>query len=119
MKRIAFLISIVLGFIACEEITEVEDLSNRIVTVLAPVHSTVLDTTSVSFTWEAVEAAEIYHLQVATPTFENATQIVVDSTLSKTSLKKTLPPNSYEWRIRAENSGYHTSYTKQSFTIEE
>lgn len=118
MKRITILVFITIGLVACEAIVEVDDISEEVVTVLAPVNNTVLDTIAVTFSWEPIEAAETYHIQVATPNFENAQQIEKDSTLIKTQFSTTLSKTKYEWRVRAENSGYVTNYTTQQFTIE-
>ncbi|WP_052143794.1 hypothetical protein [Wocania ichthyoenteri] len=119
MKRISILFVILLSAIACDDIIEVEDISDKTVQILAPTNGAILDTLTTTFTWDALEAAESYHLQVVTPSFENANQIVADTLLVKTSFSKLLPINTYEWRIRAENAAYKTSYTKQSFTIED
>ncbi len=119
MKKTLLLIPLAFSFIACEEIIEVKDISNKAVSILAPTNNAVLDTIAVTFTWEAVEATETYHLQIATPDFENATQIVKDSTLTTTHFSTMLDTKSYEWRIRAQNSEYVTDYTTQQFTIEE
>ncbi len=118
MKRIALFISIVISIIACEDITEIEDISDKTVTILAPTNNAILDTLITTFTWEAIEDADNYYVQVATPNFEQATQIVIDTLLANTSYSKLLPANSYEWRVRAENSGYKTGYTQQHFSIE-
>ena len=103
----------------CEEIIEVEDISNNAVTILAPTDTAVLNITDVNFSWLAVEDAEQYKLQVATPNFEMANQIVLDTTITTTNFSEVLEFGSYKWRVRAENSGYETVYTSQSFTIEE
>ena len=111
---------ILLGFVlSCSEIIEVPDISDITVNVLAPINGAVLNTTNVSFTWDDVEDAESYRLQIANPNFENAIQIPVDSTLTETNFTTTLDIGNYEWRIQALNSGYQTSYTTQSLTIEE
>lgn len=112
---------------ACEDIIEVVDISKETVTVLAPTNHSVIGTTDVTFTWQHdIEGAENYHLQVATPTFENASQIVVDTLIPiidtlipKTSFTKTLDAKDYEWRIRTENANYQTIYTTISFRVEE
>ena len=102
---------------ACDEIIEVDDISEDIVTVLAPINAVVLEDTSVKFSWNAVEYAENYRIQIAEPDFETAQQIVVDSTQSATNFTTTLDGTAYEWRVRAENSGYVTAYTSQRFSI--
>lgn len=118
MKKIILIICIGFITIACEYITEVEDISNKSVTILAPTNNSVINTEAI-FTWEALDDAENYHIQIATPSFENASQIVLDTLIEKTNQTKSLPIGSYEWRVRAENSEYVTIYTKQHFTVEE
>lgn len=105
--------------VSCEEIIEVVDISNENVVVLAPTDTSMLTITDINFSWEAVEDAEQYKLQIATPSFESANQIVLDTTITTTSFNQTLELGNYEWRVRAENSDYQTAYSTQSFTIEE
>ncbi len=127
MKKRLLTTIILLGLMACEDIIEVVDISKETVTVLAPTNQSVIGTTDVTFTWQHdIEDAENYHLQVATPTFGNASQIVVDTLMpiidtltTKTSFTKTLEAKDYEWRIRAENANYRTTYTTIGFRVEE
>lgn len=103
---------------SCQAMTEVEDISQKTVTALAPTDNSVLSTENITFSWESINDAEHYRLQIATPTFGEATQIVVDSLVSTTSFSKELTPNNYQWRVRAENSGYVTAFSTQSFLVE-
>ncbi len=118
MKRIYFIILFGVMILACDDIIEVEDISERTVTVLAPTDESILTITDVNFSWSEVEDSEKYRLQIATPDFETATQIVLDTTIVFTNFTKTLDLGNYEWRIRAENSDYQTAYTTQRFSIE-
>ena len=118
MKKLSIILFAVL-IISCDDIIEVQDISNETVTLLAPTNEAVLSTIHLTFSWEPIEDAESYELQIATPTFEDALQIVKDSSLIGTSFNTTLENNMYQWRIRAVNSGYHTDYSTQSFSIEE
>lgn len=113
------IISICCILFSCDDIIEVDDISQEEVTILAPVNSAVLNDNSVIFSWEAVEFAETYTIQIATPTFSEALQIVEDSTLTATNFTRQLPNADYEWRVRAENSGYTTNYTLHQFSIED
>ena len=115
LKVIALLVLLV----SCEDILEVEDISNKTVIVLAPSDTSTLNITDINFSWDSVEDAEHYKLQIASPNFESANQIVLDTTITATSFNQTLELGNYEWRIRAENSGFETNYTTQSFTIED
>ncbi|MFV0571690.1 MAG: hypothetical protein ACK5M1_04555 [Xanthomarina gelatinilytica] len=118
MKKIIFIILFGVVILACDDIIEVEDISERTVTVLAPTDESILTITDVNFSWNDVEDSEQYRLQIATPDFETATQIVLDTTIVFTNFTKTLELGNYEWRIRAENSDYQTAYTTQRFSIE-
>lgn len=117
MKKVIYLFCLVLCTVACDDITEVEDISNEKVTVLAPANDVTLTDATVVFTWDAVEEAEHYKIQIATPSFEAAMQIVTDSTVTTTSFNKALSSGDYEWRVSAENSGYNTVYTAQKFKL--
>ena len=117
MKHKIVLVLALMVVLACDDIIEVADISKETVTVLAPVNETTLIDTDVTFTWDSVEEAENYKIQIATPSFEAATEIVIDSTVTKTFFSNTLTSGSYEWRVRAENSGYVTGYTIQKFTL--
>lgn len=119
--RMAFLIAIILllNISSCEDLIEEVDISNDTVMVLAPVNQAVLNNSDVLFTWEVIDQADRYHLQIAVPNFENAQQILADTNVVGTQFFKNLEPNQYQWRIRAENSAYFTNYTLLNFSIEE
>lgn len=119
MKALICFTLLGLCFICCDDITEVEDISDIEMVVLAPSNNVVLNNTQVTFTWESIEEVDSYHIQVATPSFEEAKQVVVDSSFTITSYSKILTSGDYQWRVRAENSGYTTNYKTQSFSIEE
>lgn len=119
MKKIFYILCFTALLFTCDDIFELVDISDDTVSILAPTDEAVLNATSLTFSWNAVEDAETYHLQIARPTFDAALQIVKDTIVSTTNYATILEFDTYEWRIRAENSGYHTNYTTQGFTIEE
>lgn len=119
MKLYLKILSVMFCLVSCDDIIEVEDISDKEVFILAPSNNVVLNSTDIIFTWEALKDAETYHLQIATPTFENAQQIVKDTVLVETRFSTTLDFKAYQWRVRGENSDYATSYNVNSFSIEE
>lgn len=119
MKKVLIFVAVFLNVQACDDIIEVVDISEKTVTVLAPKDQAVLNTGSVSFSWQPLEDAESYQVQVATPTFNEATQIVLDTIVTKTNISGTLEANNYEWRVKAKNSAYETAYVTQSFHVAE
>lgn len=118
MKYKIVLVFLALITFSCEDIIEVPDISQKVVVVLAPTEDVVINETNINFSWNSLEDADTYKLQIATPNFEEATQIVLDTTITSTNFTKTLDFGSYQWRIRAENTDYQTNYTIQSFTVE-
>lgn len=100
----------------CEAIF-VKDISNETIILLAPSNNVQIDSMNVQFNWQSISAATTYEIQIATPTFENATQIVLDSLSPNTIIYKSLATGAYQWRVKGLNSEYSTAYTTHSFTI--
>ena len=122
-KTIWILIVVSFGMSSCEEILEVPDISNQQIQLLAPLNGTVVNDSMVSFSWEDILDAEGYVLQVATPNFESANQLVldtimfVDSTFTGTRFSKTLPNDFYEWRVKGFNSDFETGFSNSLFEV--
>ena len=99
------------------------DISEETVQLLAPLNGTTVTLDTIKFSWNGVYDATEYHVQVATPSFENAAQIVldsvvvVDSTFVGTHITKSLSNSEYEWRVKAMNSGFDTEFSSSSFTV--
>lgn len=125
MKRLlAILAGCLFVLSSCEDLLEVPDISLESVELLAPSDSTIVTQSDVNFTWNEVFEAEQYHVQVAVPNFENATQIaidtlmVVDSSYVSPRFSKNLADSEYEWRVKARNSAYETDYSAKKFTVD-
>ena len=94
------------------------DLTNQQLLFLAPANNSVLSTTNVNFNWEALTDVDYYHIQIATPSFNNALQILVDQQTTSPNITASLSSSAtYEWRVRAHNSHSSTNYTSANFTI--
>lgn len=102
---------------SCEEILLVDDISDKEITLVAPVNNAALFSTGVSLSWNEVENADKYHLQIAKPNFIAPIEIVLDTLVSKTSYNQQLNIGRYEWRVKAVNSGYETAYKTRAFEI--
>tara|TARA_R110001606_G_scaffold342855_1_gene491421 strand:- start:4822 stop:5229 length:408 start_codon:yes stop_codon:yes gene_type:complete len=117
MKK-GFLLLFVIGMLyGCEAIF-VENISNATVTILAPTEGTTINSGEVNFNWNAVNDAESYQIQIATPSFTNASQVVLDTIITKTSFSKNITIGNYQWRVKAINSDYQTNYTTTSFEVQ-
>lgn len=120
MRKIIYILFVLSFTIGCSDIIEVPDISNKTVQLVAPIDNATLSITTVNLSWGSVEDADNYRVQIARPDFENPIQIVTDSTLTGNSISVQLETNNtYQWRVRANNSEYSTSYTTYSFSLEE
>ncbi|MBC9794704.1 hypothetical protein [Sinomicrobium weinanense] len=116
-----------IAFTGCDDIAEVPDISDKEVVLIAPTDEATVKGNAVTFTWQPVEDAESYILQVATPDFPNASQVVIDHTIERdtsdnvlaTSYSKEMLPRAYEWRVKAVNSGYETPFSTNAFILTE
>jgi hypothetical protein len=116
MKK-KFLLLLAVGMLLSCEAIFVENISNAKVSILAPTEGTTISTGIINFNWNAVDAADLYQIQIATPNFSNASQIVVDTTVTKTSFSKNMTIGNYQWRVKALNSDYQTRFTITSFEV--
>jgi hypothetical protein len=72
----------------------------------------------ISFWWDEVDHATIYHLQVVKPDFTAPESLVLDTVITKNKFLHTLTPGKYQWRVMAQNSSSHTEYsTPHSFEV--
>lgn len=126
MKTVKIIIGVfllVLFVSSCEELLEVTDISNESVELLAPSESTIVTQSNVNFSWNEVFEATKYRVQVAAPNFENAAQIVIDttividSTFTGNRITKSLVNSAYEWRIKAMNNSYETEFSSSKFEV--
>lgn len=104
--------------ISCEEIIMEQDISNEKVQLLAPSNNAVLKAGAGSFNWDVVKGADKYRLQLAIPNFAAANQVVVDTLITNTIFIKNLTVNTYQWRVKANNSAYETAYSVRDLTVE-
>jgi hypothetical protein len=102
---------------SCEEILLEKDISNKEVVILAPMENAQFFSTGVTFSWEKLEDATQYHLQIAKPNFSSPLQIVVDTIIASNSFTYQLNVGEYEWRIKGVNSAYETPYKSRFFAI--
>jgi len=119
MKKYIYTFLLITTIVSCSDIIEVPDISNNNVNLVAPSNNATLTLTSLTLSWDDVEDAENYQVQIAQPDFENILQLVKDSTLTGNSFSVDLEVStSYQWRVRAKNSSSTTPYTTYSFTLE-
>ncbi|WP_109301633.1 hypothetical protein [Aquimarina sp. AU474] len=116
-KHIVYSLFLIIPFFGCEEAFIEKDLSDDTIAIVAPRDGSEIEDSSINFSWEGVDQATSYRLQIARPNFENAAQIVEDTTVTATNFNVSLTKNSYEWRVRAQNSGSTTAYALAGFSV--
>lgn len=91
--------------------------TDKTVTITAPEDRATLAADAIVFSWEALDDANEYTLQIATPDFDTAIDFLLDDTLSETTFTQELATGNYEWRIKAKSADYETVYTTYTLTI--
>jgi hypothetical protein len=112
-----FLISLLLFASACEEIVQ-DEIDKEKVRIIAPTDSLSTTLLSHTFLWEPVEKAEGYILQMATPSFKEVQELVLNEQLEETVYEFTLSPGKYEWRVKAYNNISETEFTTYYLSID-
>jgi len=104
------------GFYSCSLIFE-KPITNETMTVYTPADSAKVSVYSQQFYWEPVPRATMYRLQIASPNFASILTMVLDTTITTTKFNMSLNPGTYQWRVRAENSGSQTNYVTRTLTV--
>jgi hypothetical protein len=117
MKANKFYLPIITLFLmilqSCDDVLE-KDISNDIVQTIAPTNNQVVTSNVVAFSWNNLEGADKYRVQV----FSGNT-IVRDSVVTQLSLSLPINPGNYSWRVRGENFAYNSSYSlSSSFSVQ-
>lgn len=94
-----------------------KDISDKTVVLVSPTNNAQFSSTGVAFTWDEVENATKYTLQIARPNFETPIQIVLDTTVTSASFTQQLPIGNYEWRVKASNESYSTAFSSRLISI--
>lgn len=96
----------IISFYACDDILE-EDITDDSIQITYPLEGAVIDGNNVQFSWQHLDGADDYRVQVLN---ENQT-IIVDSLVSENQLTYSIGEGSYQWRVKGENFAYETEYT--------
>lgn len=101
---------ILLSTIGCSEIVNEEDLSDNQVEIISPTEGSHLENNVVLFSWQSMEGAEDYRLQIDVLNQYQYNERIIDTIVSNTSLSLQLldDNNTYHWYITAQNSSSST-----------
>lgn len=100
---------------SCKEIIE-PDISKKAVTLKSPGDSVTFTSLSPTFSWEPVEDATKYNIQIASPSFAKVTTLI-DTVVSKTQFTKQLFAGRFQWRVRAQNVNYLTDFCATRYFV--
>ncbi|TCD05845.1 hypothetical protein EZ449_15380 [Pedobacter frigidisoli] len=110
------LLMFVLSLFACSEFIE-PSLKDRKIILLGPGEHLETNSYQQTFWWEGSSDAIFYRLQVATPSFDSLSKLVLDTLITSTKFTYTLDPGKYQWRVRAENGSSQTAFALRSFIV--
>ena len=113
ISKIVYLLLLIITTASCEDILE-KDITNSTVQINYPLANTNINSNAVNFQWNKLDGATKYRVQVMTPN----TAVVIDSTVTVNNLSVPLNDGIYQWRVRAENNAYTSTYSNNTtFTI--
>lgn len=115
--KLLLLLGMALILFSCSEIINEKDISDKSVELVAPTNNAQFISTGITFTWNSVDNASGYQLQIARPNFTSPLEIVLDTTISTTTFTTQLAIGQYQWRVRAINSAYQTAFSTRTITI--
>ncbi len=113
MKKYLFILPMLFGMFACDDIFE-KDLTDKTVAVVAPSDGLTVEPGEVIFAWQGVEGARSYHLRIVGGEFAGHSRAVVDTLMHddttgvKRSYTRMLDEGDYQWSITALNDEYRT-----------
>lgn len=116
MRKLFLPFVLLLLLINCGEVLE-ENISNKRINILAPADSALLASDTVTFWWNHIDGATDYEFHLVSPSFSNVNRVWVDTITKENLLTFVLAEGSYEWEIRALNTGYVSDYFYCSFMI--
>ena len=119
MKKIIALLGLLVVLFSCEEILFEPELKDENIEIVAPQNKATLFSTNVNFSWQQINGASNYQIQIARPDFDNSANILVDEELEETDFDRVLEEGNYQWRVRALADIQKSPYTTASFSVSE
>ncbi|WP_268849103.1 hypothetical protein [Flavobacterium aestivum] len=108
ISSISFIIFTLLLF-SCSDVLE-KDITNDLVELISPLDYEEIESNVVTFKWNSLADADKYRIQI----FKDGKTKILDSLMVKTNLTYPLPTGDYQWRVRAENFAYQSTYSIQA-----
>lgn len=96
--------------------TVLEGISQSKVELISPENNLITNVSTQVLTWESLEYADEYRLQIIKDNGTN--ELVFDVTTAENTKTLAFQDGSYNWQIRAQNSTQLTEYTERSILID-
>lgn len=91
---------------SCNDIIEKEITDSAPVIILPQMGDTIPEFGT--FSWQQMDGAKSYHLEIYSPSFASPTFIAADTITSNHSIDLILQPGNYEYQLTALNNGYES-----------
>lgn len=108
MRYLFFAIIALLTLQSCNDIFAT-NIEGKLPVLILPQSEDTVSNNPVHFKWEAMEGATKYRLQIATPSFANISDYVLDSIIEGTDFYLSLDTLQYELKLTAMNAGYESN----------
>lgn len=115
MNKSVFIVCLI-TLMGCKDIFE-SDISHKKVVLLTPPDNYITYNPKQSFSWEIMEEAVQYQIQLLS-SGANGDYLFVDSLISVNNFIINLQPGCYIWRVRAVNSVYKTNYASYNLVVD-
>lgn len=114
-----FPVMLVIGLLvtSCEDIFE-PDIAGARLQLLLPAEKGQVANASVALSWEKLDGARSYKVQLASPSFSGPTDMYLDTIVTRNFLVVPLQPGNYAWRVKAMNAGYETAFSERTFSVD-
>jgi hypothetical protein len=94
----------------CKEVFE-RVLDKDKIVLLAPGNNVISVNADQTFSWQPVDEATYYELQIVTPRFDSIVSFIADTTIRQNFMALTLDTTRYQWRVRAFNASSSTTFS--------
>jgi hypothetical protein len=95
-----------------------DDLTTQQVQLLAPANSVFTADTSITLSWEILEAAESYSLQLLKNGGLIHSETALTTTVYNVASSLTAEDAQYTWKVKAVNSNGESAFSSRNFTID-
>lgn len=104
---------------SCEHDFIEDDLSGKLVSVIAPADNDTVQSASPLYWWNEIDGARTYRLQIVYPSFTAPQQLLYDTAVAGDRFYPSLVPGyTYHWRIRPENGSSRGDWVTRRLTID-